>query len=448
MNKRILSVFVVLISVLLIIVVIIISRDQDQEGSVSKAGPQKYTIDELVKAYMKAIADEDAELVYSLAATDLYGRGVETSSGYDSIETAEKGDMSSEEPQIKTAKTAQIKRYLAYQHSEIERIWGPEAFEDYSFLKEETDLKAAYPVMDGLSGGPAEIALKGDPESVLIRLSFHGSDIAEDGSCSFRFHVVGSDDNWYVFEGLNWDDPQADEGSTVSAAGPRKYTIDELVKAYMKAIADEDAELVYSLVSTDLYGRVMETPSEYISEYISIETAEKEGMPFADPNIKTKTVEQIKGYLAYQHSEIERIWGAGAFENYSYVEEGMEPIAAYSTEVYVVKETGQEISYEEYSRLNQDYWEDVAQKNKLTVEQLKSKEYLNIFIDNLAGEPAGIAFKSDLKRAFILFSFYGNETAEDGSEFFRIHVEGSDDGWYIYEGLKWDDPLVYEGPDV
>ncbi|MBQ2455377.1 MAG: hypothetical protein II499_04735, partial [Firmicutes bacterium] len=72
------------------------------------------------------------------------------------------------------------------------------------------------------------------------------------------------------------------EDQTVSAVEPRKYTIDELVKDYMRAIYNEDAELVYSLVSTDLYGRGMDTASGYMS----LEIAEKEGLPFADPTVK------------------------------------------------------------------------------------------------------------------------------------------------------------------
>ena len=234
------------------------------------------------------------------------------------------------------------------------------------------------------------------------------------------------------------------EDQTVSAVEPRKYTIDELVKDYMRAIYNEDAELVYSLVSTDLYGRGMDTASGYMS----LEIAEKEGLPFADPTVKAIKEEEIKKYLEYQHSEIERIWGTGAFDNYSYTKEEMLPLADGSIEIYVVKDSGIEISYEEYSRLNQAYCERIAKENGLTVDQLKTKEHLDVFIDNLANEPAGIALKNDLKRYLIRLSFFGSDIAEDGSEFFTFHVVGNEDSWYIFSGLYWDDPLVDEGPDV
>ena len=72
----------------------------------------------------------------------------------------------------------------------------------------------------------------------------------------------------------------------------------------------------------------------------------------------------------------------------------------------------------------------------------------DVFIDNLANEPAGIALKNDLKRYLIRLSFFGSDIAEDGSEFFTFHVVGNEDSWYIFSGLYWDDPLVDEGPDV
>ena len=73
---------------------------------------------------------------------------------------------------------------------------------------------------------------------------------------------------------------------------------------------------------------------------------------------------------------------------------------------------------------------------------------MDVFIDNLANEPAGIALKNDLKRYLIRLSFFGSDIAEDGSEFFTFHVVGNEDSWYIFSGLYWDDPLVDEGPDV
>ncbi|MBQ3577720.1 MAG: hypothetical protein IJK59_01090 [Firmicutes bacterium] len=227
--------------------------------------------------------------------------------------------------------------------------------------------------------------------------------------------------------------------------GSRKYSLAELVNTYMTAISEEDCETALSLFATNLYGR------DYIvnDEYIPIEQAEKEGMLFSDPFKKSYDMERISKILAFHHSEIVRIWGEDAFSNVTFEVLEQTPSASNSIEIYINRESGMEIDYKEFSRLNNEYWDKIAKDNGITVEELKSKEFLPLFMENMQNEPAGIALKSEEKSCMVKLMFYGDSAASDGSEYFRFYATGTDDAWYIFQGLTWEDPvMVEERPDV
>lgn len=231
----------------------------------------------------------------------------------------------------------------------------------------------------------------------------------------------------------------------VSASEPHKYSLAELVNTYMTAISEEDCETALSLFATNLYGR------DYIvnDEYIPIEQAEKEGMLLSDPFKKSYDMERISKILAFHHSEIVRIWGEDAFSNVTFEVLEQTPSASNSIEIYINRESGMEIDYKEFSRLNNEYWDKIAKDNGITVEELKSKEFLPLFMDNMQNEPAGIALKSEEKSCMVKLMFYGDSAASDGSEYFRFYATGTDDAWYIFQGLTWEDPvMVEERPDV
>lgn len=185
---------------------------------------------------------------------------------------------------------------------------------------------------------------------------------------------------------------------------------------------------------------------------MSLEEAEAAGLLHPDRIRENKwTEERAERYASVaeqQHRLVASEFGPDAWENVTYTLEEVGPV--YGSLGYRIVSTGELISESEYHRLLREYWEDIAEQEGVTyddiflaedepAEMMKNKR-VDIIAKYSDGVPVEVTTISDAQSYRVDLSFHGKRVSDQKYEDFHFIIVNRDGEWVVFQGLSWAAP--------
>ena len=152
-----------------------------------------------------------------------------------------------------------------------------------------------------------------------------------------------------------------------------------------------------------------------------------------------------------QTAFVKGLFGEDAWDNVTYE---LEPWTAVmdTHDAFFVVETGEEISQEEYERIQRQFWEEVAKNEGVTYDDLFQSSDPAKFREDIRADivwahhdecPVKMGVSSPNTAYKVSLQFNGQDSADEYGDF-KFYVEGREDSWKIISGLQWE----YIGPET
>lgn len=164
--------------------------------------------------------------------------------------------------------------------------------------------------------------------------------------------------------------------------------------------------------------------------------------------------------LKQQREYVVSLFGQNAWSNASFTLESVN--APETTEKWIQKSTGEEVSEEEGRKLLRSYWDEVGRKEGINpadlfnnlplvngeIKDSKLLKLKDIKDTYTKGEPIEILLVGLYETYKVNLKYHNQIATQTGEHDFHFYITNKNGKWIIYDGLQWNAPLTESQGDI
>lgn len=213
----------------------------------------------------------------------------------------------------------------------------------------------------------------------------------------------------------------------------------DTAQAYLDALAAGGEEAFLEMMNSTWAGSYIMMPDDVM---MPLEEAEEKGLL-----LKERTEEETRAFMLRcfrdQRQFVAECFGGDPWSRAEFTME--ESVATEGRSGYILAATGEEITEEEYLKINREFWQEAAAQEGLTYEEIFPENPENwtfeghtAFLKYLEDEPGKLHVFPDYDVYLVRLTFDGKAISDNGYESFRFFVSNKNGRWGVQEGLNWD----------
>lgn len=191
---------------------------------------------------------------------------------------------------------------------------------------------------------------------------------------------------------------------------------------------------------------------EHVNRDVAIKI-ELHGMGTDSSALPTKSLEEAEAeryasVAVQQHHLVMEQFGSDAWENVTYTLEETDPVDGKMG--YRMVSTGELVSESEYDRFLREYWEEVAEKEGVTYDdifladdepaEMMENKRVDIIAKYADDIPVQLTTISDAQTYRVNLSFNGQRVSDQKHEDFHFIIDNRKGYWTVFQGLTWAAP--------